>query len=208
MPGPFVLILSAAAALLALLLALRPSLTRSREGKILAFVAIFLAPTAVGALNFAEHMQRAQSRTFCLSCHVMEDYGRSLHIDDPSFLPARHFQNHLIPTDQACYACHTQYTMFGTVAAKIKGVRHLWVQYFGTVPQPAEIKLYEPFNNRECLHCHLGQRRFEEASPHQRAPELLGNIKSGKTSCVSSGCHEFIHGVADLKDATFWKEPR
>ena len=31
-------------------------------------------------------------------------------------------------------------------------------------------------------------------------------VKSGKLSCVSSGCHEFVHDVASLNDATFWKE--
>jgi cytochrome c-type protein NapC len=192
---------------LALVIGLRSRLTRSREGKILAFVGLFVLPVGAVAIGFSEQMERAESTTFCLSCHVMAGYGQSLSIDDPSYIPARHFQNHLVPREQACYTCHTDYTMFGTVSAKMRGLHHLQVQYLGTVPKPEEIKLYVPYNNRECLHCHLGQRVFEEASPHHKSPELLAEIKSNRRSCISSGCHEFIHDVGSLKDAKFWKEP-
>ena len=207
MSASIIILFIAATAALVLVVGFRARMTQSREGKILAFIALFILPIVAASLGFSEQMERAQSRTFCLSCHVMNDYGRSLYIDDPSFVPARHFQNHLVPPDQACYTCHTDYTMFGTVSAKLRGVRHLLVQYVGTVPKPDQIKLYVPYNNRECLHCHLGQRRFEEASPHHKTPDLLGAIKSGQRSCTSSGCHEFIHDVGSLKDATFWKEP-
>jgi hypothetical protein len=95
--------------------------------------------------------------------------------------------------------------MFGTINAKLKGLRHLWVQYIGTIPKTGEIKLYEPFNNRECLHCHLGQRRFEETTHHDKTPALPTDIKSGKQSCISAGCHEFIHDVEALNDAPMWK---
>jgi cytochrome c-type protein NapC len=174
----------------------------------LAFVGLFILPVVAVALGFSEQMDRAQSRTFCLSCHVMEGYGQSLAIDDPSYLPARHFQNNLVPRERACYTCHTDYTMFGTVTAKLRGLRHLQVQYFGTIPKPEDIKLYVPYNNRECLHCHLGQRLFEETSAHQKQPDLLRRAKVNQLSCVSSGCHEFIHDVGSLKDAKFWKESR
>jgi nitrate/TMAO reductase-like tetraheme cytochrome c subunit len=194
-----------AAVVLALLVGLRTSITASREGKILAFLALFLIPVVAAWLGYSEHMERATSTQFCLSCHVMGDYGKSLRIDDPSYIPARHFQNNLVPRDHACYTCHTTYTLFGTVNAKLKGVRHVMVQYFGTIPKPEDIKLYEPYQNRECLHCHRGARKFEEASPHNKMPELMSNIKSGQKSCITGGCHEFVHDVGSLKDATFWK---
>lgn len=206
MPAWVIILFIAATAALALLIGLRSRLTRSREGKILAFVGLFILPVAAVSLGFSEQMDRAQSRTFCLSCHVMTGFGQTLYVDDPSYIPARHFQNNLVPRDRACYTCHTDYTMFGGVTAKMRGMRHLWVQYVGVVPKPEDIKLYVPYNNRECLHCHLGQRVFEEASAHHKTPGLLDNVKSNKLSCVSSGCHEFIHDVGSLKDATFWKE--
>ena len=206
MPSSIVLALLAATGILALLVGLRAQVTRTREGKILAFVALFILPVGAGILGFSQHMERATSTQFCLSCHVMHDYGQSLLIDDPSYVPARHYQNNRVPKDQACYTCHTDYTLFGTVNAKLRGLRHIWVQYAGTIPKPEDIKLYAPYNNRECLHCHLGARKFEEASPHHKTEALLGDMKSGKRSCTSSGCHEFIHDVASLKDQKLWKE--
>ena len=47
---------------------------------------------------------------------------------------------------------------------------------------------------------------FEEGSAHIKVPDRLSLIKSNKLSCVSSGCHEFVHDVASLKDDSFWKE--
>jgi nitrate/TMAO reductase-like tetraheme cytochrome c subunit len=195
-------------AVLALLVAFRTPWTRTREGRVLAFLALVVFPLGAAAVGFTQHMERAQSRTFCLSCHIMQDYGKSLYLDDPSYIPARHFQNHLVDPEQACYSCHTTYTMFGTVEAKLKGVRHLAVQYFGTPPKAADIKLYEPYSNRECLHCHLGMRKFEEAAPHQRQPTLLADIKANRKSCTSSGCHDIIHDVGNWEGATFWKEKK
>lgn len=191
---------------LALLVGARTTLTRSREGKILAFICLLILPVLALGVGFTTHMERATTTTFCLSCHVMADHGKSLLIDDPSYLPARHFQNNSVPRDHACYTCHTDYTMFGTVTSKLRGLRHLWVQYAGTVPASKDIKLYTPYNNRECLHCHLGARKFEEASGHKKTPDLLTKVKSNQLSCTSSGCHEFVHDVGSLQDQTLWKE--
>ena len=208
MPVSVIVLFCLAALVVALYVGFRVELTRSREGKILAFVALFGLPVMAAWTGFSEHMDLAQSTQFCLSCHVMGDYGRSLYIDDPSYVPARHFQNNRIPRDRACYTCHTEYSMFGGVKAKARGMRHLWVQYVRGAPKPEAIKLYDPFPNSECLHCHLGARRFEEGSAHNKIPNLLSQVKSNQRSCVSSGCHEFVHDVASLKDDTFWKEKR
>lgn len=206
MPASVIVLFCLAAALIALFIGFRVTLTRSREGKMLAFVALFALPIMAAWGGFSEHMERAESTKFCLSCHVMEGFGRSLYIDDPSYIPARHFQNNRIPRDQACFTCHTEYTMFGPMKSKIRGLRHLYIQYIVGAPKPESIKLYEPFQNRECLHCHQGARVFEEGTAHNKSPDLLSRIKSNQLSCTSSGCHEFIHDVASLKDATFWKE--
>jgi nitrate/TMAO reductase-like tetraheme cytochrome c subunit len=193
---------------LALLLAFRVELTRALRGKILAFIALFVLPMVALTQGFDDHMEQAKKTEFCLSCHVMEPYGRTLYIDDPSFVPAAHFQNHLVPTEQTCFTCHTTYTMFGDYSAKLRGLRHLYVQYLGTIPKPEDIKLYTPYNNRECLHCHDGMRKYLEATPHKRTPAMLQQMAANTLSCTKSDCHEFIHNVADLKDSTFWKPAR
>ena len=53
------------------------------------------------------------------------------------------------------------------------GLKHVFVHYLGTPPTPEAIKLYDAFNNRECLHCHEGARSFEEGAVHT-AQQCLG----------------------------------
>jgi len=204
--GPLILILfTAIVVVLALLVAARAELTRARGGKMLAFVALCILPVLAMWAGAQEQLERSTTTRFCLSCHVMHDFGQSLYVDDKSYIPAVHFQNNLVPRDHACFTCHTDYTMFGDYRAKWRGVHHVWVQYFGSVPKPADIKLYTPYNNRECLHCHAGARKFEEASHHVKDPNTLPLVKANKLSCMSSDCHDIVHDVDTLKDATFWK---
>jgi cytochrome c-type protein NapC len=192
-------------AALSLLTALRPELTAVRGGKIFAFVALCILPLLSIWAGFHEQIERSTSTQFCLSCHVMGDFGKSLYVDDKSFLPAAHFQNNFVPRDHACFTCHTDYTMFGDYKAKWRGVHHVVVQYFGKIPKPEDIKLYASYNNRECLHCHAGARSYEEASSHHKSPDMLALAASNQLSCTSSNCHDIVHNVADLNGATFWK---
>src|ERR1700731_762355 len=191
-------------AALGLLIALRPELTRVRGGKVLAFVALCILPVLAVWAGVNEHLERSTSTQFCLSCHVMADFGKSLYVDDRSYLPARNFQNNFVPRDHACFTCHTDYTMFGDYKAKWRGVHHVLVQYLGKVPKPEDIKLYNPYNNRECLHCHDGMRAYEEASAHHKKPDMLALAASNQLSCTSSNCHDIVHDVGTLKDAPFW----
>ena len=185
------------------ILVARPAVTVSRAGKMLAFVALFILPIFSGLLGFASEMERSKTTAFCLSCHTMEAYGKSLYVDDPTHIPAAHYQNHRVPKDQACYSCHTQYAMFGTLKVKLYGLKHVLIYYLGKPPAPEDIKLYEPYNNRECLHCHAGARSFEEGATHNADPATLPAIKSNQLSCLS--CHDVAHDIAHLKDAKFWK---
>jgi cytochrome c-type protein NapC len=182
----------------------RPELTASRGGKILAFAVLFFLPAICGAIGMSSEMERSKTTAFCLSCHNMEAYGRSLLVDDPGHLVAAHFQNHRVPPDEACYTCHTNYAMFGTFKAKLGGLRHVYVYYLGEIPPLGQTKLHEPYNNRECLHCHLGARSFEEGAVHNADPVTLPAVKANKLSCVSSGCHETVHDVTHLDNVKFW----
>ncbi|HWY68699.1 MAG TPA: hypothetical protein VNX88_08545 [Terriglobales bacterium] len=183
-----------------------PAVTISRGGKILAFLALFVFPLLAVALGYQHHMDRATQTSFCLSCHVMEPYGRSLHVDDPSWLPAAHYQNHRVPHDEACYTCHTDYVMYGTIKSKWRGLHHVYVQYFGN-PKPP-LHLYVAYNNRECLHCHLGARSFEQGTTHTADPEIMADIKSNKMSCLTSGCHDQVHNTTKLNEVKYWEGPQ
>ena len=188
------------------LFVVRPEVTGTTGGKIAAFLVLFVLPLFCLGMGFSVEMDRSKSTQFCLSCHIMEPYGRSLRVDDPLHLAAAHYQNHRVPPDEACYTCHTNYAMFGGVKAKLGGLRHLYIYYLGKPPKPAEINLYEPYNNRECLHCHLGARSFEQGVVHTADPATLAAIKSNKLSCISSGCHDVVHDVATLDNMKLWSE--
>jgi nitrate/TMAO reductase-like tetraheme cytochrome c subunit len=195
-----VLLVISVALLLPLLV--RPSLTLRRAGKMFAFVAIVVLPATAGFAGLVEHMERSKTVAFCTSCHVMQPWGKSLHIDDLDHLAGKHFQYGRVPHETACFSCHTSYTLYGDYTAKLRGMRHVWVQYFGRVP--AEIKLYEPYNNRECLHCHDGARSFEEAVSHHAEPGQLDGIRKNRVSCLTSGCHAVVHDAGKVDRFPAW----
>lgn len=203
MPTSIVLVLLAITVIFIAVIIVRPEITTGRAGKILAFLALFILPLFGGVLGLENHIDRSKKTSFCLSCHIMGNYGRSLRVDDSSYIPAAHYQNNRVPRDEACYTCHTDYTLYsGAIKAKLHGLKHLYVQYLGTPPQ--HIQLYSPYNNRECLHCHLGARSFEQGAVHNADPQIMADIKSNKLSCVSSGCHDTVHNVANLDKVKFW----
>lgn len=206
MPTIAIVILVLFSALLAGAIVVRPAITATRTGKILAFGVLFFLPLFCLAVGMSNELDRSKSTAFCLSCHIMEPYGKSLRVDDPAYLAAAHYQNHRVPADEACYTCHTNYAMFGTFKAKLGGLRHLYVYYLTTPPLPQNIKLHEPFNNRECLHCHLSARSFEQGATHNADPATLPAIKTNKLSCISSGCHDVVHNVGQQDKVKFWNE--
>ena len=203
-PTALLVLLILFSAILIGVLVFRPSINTTAGGKMLAFLVLFLLPLLCLAMGVNSEIERSKSTQFCLSCHVMEPYGRSLRVDDPNYLAAAHFQNHRVPADETCYTCHTNYAMFGGIRAKFHGLRHVYVQYLGMVKQP--LHLYDPYNNRECLHCHLGARSFEEGAVHNADPDLLPAVKANKISCVSSGCHDTVHNASQLDKVKFWRE--
>jgi cytochrome c-type protein NapC len=203
-PVTLLALLIAVTAALVGVLVFRPGVTTTQTGKTFAFFLLFLLPIICLGMGTSYHIERSKETTFCLSCHEMEPFGKSLLVDEPGHLPAGHFQNHRVPADQACYTCHTNYAMFGGFRSKMHGLRHVYIHYLRT-PPPEAITLYDPYNNRECLHCHLGARSFEEAAVHNADPDLLAAVKFNKVSCVSSGCHDVVHSLVTLKNAKFWK---
>jgi nitrate/TMAO reductase-like tetraheme cytochrome c subunit len=196
------LLLGLAAALL-LALAVRPSWTRERPGRVMAFVALVALPAIVLAMGFHAHLERSKSREFCLTCHAMTPYGKSLSVDDNEYIPAVHYQNNYVPRDQACFTCHTTYTLYGDMKAKMKGLRHLWVYY--TAATPDTIHLYEPYSNRECLHCHGESRKFMETEAHTEEDTMMTAMSSGRLSCLASGCHDVAHDVHNPSQPELWK---
>ncbi len=184
--------------LLIVLFALRWVITEPKW-KILGFAALFILPGLCLAMGFQFHMERSKQTQFCISCHSMVPFGRSLYVDDLHYLAAAHFQNHDVPPDQACFTCHTTYTIFGNVRAKLSGLRQIYVEYVAGPPKVVHIP--SPYNNRECLYCHAGMRSFEGSKEHA---EKLQQIKSNSVSCLSNDCHDAVHKTSGTENEKFW----
>jgi cytochrome c-type protein NapC len=178
----------------------RPSVTAGTGGKILAFIALCALPALCIGAGMFTHMQRSEQTKFCISCHAMENYGKSLYVDDPKYLPAQHFQNHRVPADTACYACHADYTIYGPLKDKLAGVTRIYRQYIST--PPAHITIPGGFNNHQCLRCHGGARDFEANPVHQA---LMDTLTSNQMSCISSGCHDTVHNASEVNTLKMWR---
>jgi hypothetical protein len=184
-----------------------PRIGLGTVGRAFAFLALFLFPVTAGVIGLQTQVEHAERTEFCLSCHVMELHGRSLLIDDTSILVAAHYQGGRIPRDTACFTCHTTYTMFGDFRAKLEGLHHMYVNYIKGPPPETAIRLYQPYNNRECLHCHAGTRLFEKNQIHRLDPGRIEKIYRNQLSCVASGCHADVHDVGQLGDTPDWIPP-
>jgi nitrate/TMAO reductase-like tetraheme cytochrome c subunit len=168
----------------------------SRVMRRLVLAAMLVGYSVLGTLLIGGEVLHSMSEVkFCLRCHVMEAHGKTLQIDDNEVLSAVHYQNNYVPKATACFACHSDYGMFGTVAAKISGLRHMLVYYTGNSPDPKKLKTYSPYNVQNCLHCHAESKRFLAKKGHNKNPDMLNNILSAQKGCLVSGCHDIAHGV-------------
>jgi mono/diheme cytochrome c family protein len=178
---------------------LRPSITAGATGKILAFMGLCVLPGLCIGTGMSFHMQRSEQTAYCVSCHSMETHGQSLYVLNTSYIPAQHFQNHLVPSDRACYTCHTDYTMYGPLKDKLKGLKYVYMEYVSTPPKT--IHLEGTYNNLQCLQCHAGTRDFE-ANLNRMPP--MGSLVSNQISCISSGCHDTIHNASEVAHLQMW----
>ncbi len=199
---PLLLTLIAFALVLIAAVAVWPSLAEDGGGRVLAIAALLGLPAIVTGGVADAQLEKSKSTEFCLSCHEMEPWGRSLWIADREHLPAVHFQDRLVPRDSACFTCHTDYALFGDVRAKMRGLQHLWAHFTSPPQGPEDIALYEPFENRECLHCHGGARAYLEVSDHE---DVADDLVSGDVSCLD--CHDAIHSVDELDQLERWTPP-
>jgi cytochrome c-type protein NapC len=167
-------------------------------GRVVLLVGLLALPVLLSAGNISYGFHQSSTTAFCLSCHEMEPYGKSLFVDSPQALAAFHYQNRLVDRETVCYSCHKDYAMFGDVTAKLNGLRHVWAHYIAGVPK--KIELYRPYPNSNCLHCHDDMRRFVEAPVHK---PVLSALYAGTTSCLS--CHRIAHDMAKVDAGDFWQ---
>ena len=111
-------------------------------------------------------------------------------------LGARHARNAMFG-DENCYACHADYGMYGTLVTKMGGMMHVYNYYLGgyhTMPievAKAEIHVNKPYPNDNCMQCHSTKDALWGARPDHKA--MLDDVRSGRVSCASGGCHGLAH---------------
>lgn len=150
----------------------------------LLFAAIVVVPVLLSAVTVPVAFERGKSREFCASCHVMTPYIEGL--DDPTreLLSAKHYQNKWI-NDNQCFTCHSDYGFFGEMKAKVNGMRHM-AAYYSNSKKP--VKLYHPYKNANCLHCHETTPKYKDQPAHA---DILETLKNEEMSCID--CHGPVH---------------
>ncbi|MEM6729945.1 MAG: NapC/NirT family cytochrome c [Myxococcota bacterium] len=175
-----------------------PSLVTNWVGRVALLIGMAVLPLAVALGGLAAGVQESSKTRFCLSCHEMTSYGKTLFVDNTDALAAAHYQNRLIDRDTTCYRCHTNYALFGHVSAKLNGLKHVAVHYFGEIPD--KIELYEPYPNSICLECHEDSRSYLESEGHE---DELAGLAAGSTSCLD--CHDIAHDRESVETNSYWQ---
>jgi cytochrome c nitrite reductase small subunit len=158
----------------------------SRASKLILFVGFVVLGPAVGLLTGVYSFVQAEKVSFCASCHTMTPWIRDLEDPNSRSLVSHHYRNRFIPHDQ-CYTCHVDYDFLGPIDAKIRGIRHAAIHYFGNAT-PKDIKLYKPFSNGNCLRCHAGSARFLQNPAHWA---VMVQILADQMRCYT--CHQPVH---------------
>ncbi len=171
--------------LVAFTLLLRRGRLGAFQSKGLLFLGLCVLPLPVMVLTSAVGLEHAKAVTFCESCHSMRTLVTDMEDPGSDSLAALHFKNRYIQ-DHHCYACHTDYGMFGDAEAKLSGLRHIWQDAAGTSSLP--IKMQDRYRFTICLNCHGQSRKFLDRKSHAGS---LGKFVSGETLC--SDCHGRSH---------------
>jgi len=91
-----------------------------KSRKITAFFTLGLFPFLWVAVVAYQDMERVKQVSFCEKCHTMSEHVKNMKGDNLEPLSTLHYQNNWVRQESACYECHTSYTVFGPLSAKIK----------------------------------------------------------------------------------------
>jgi cytochrome c-type protein NapC len=179
-----------AATILIAYLVRRPPLTAAV--KLLLFFGVGALPIGAAVSGNLVGYEVSKRRTFCASCHTMLPYTRDAASFASRTLAALHSRNHRFG-DESCYVCHRDYGLFGGMTTKLDGLQHVRTYYLGT--PPARPRLYRPYPNANCVHCHsMTLPGFQDEPEHAAVAEELRRDEIG---CASDGCHGPAHGAAE-----------
>jgi hypothetical protein len=163
-------------------------LVRGRLPAPMGVMGLVLTVAAYG-LGMLMVMEESKDVRFCGSCHLMTPIVTSLRATDGSSLAAVHFTRGLVPTNEACYTCHSGYGIWGTFGAKKAGTMHMLHNLTGHYALPLELN--GPFDIASCLGCHAGAASFRNVEAHQD-PDVQQALLSHTMACTGA-CHPAAH---------------
>ena len=180
----------------------RPAINLPVKLGLLAGLGVFpgLAAVSGNVIGF----EATTERHFCGSCHVMTPYQLDSENPASTSLASLHARNDEFG-GRNCYACHSDYGMYGTVVTKMSGMGHVYEYFLNgyremTLEEArAAIHIRRPFPNATCLHCHSTETpRWGGVPEHQASKELT---RAGTLSCASAGCHGPAHPMSRVAEA-------
>jgi hypothetical protein len=104
-------------------------------------------------------------------------------------LAATHYQRGRVSREQACFVCHSGYGIWGTLDAKVAGVRHMLKTAMRSYTFP--IEHLGPFDIDACLNCHAQAAPFRAVDAHQD-PDTQQALFKREMSCTGI-CHTAAH---------------
>jgi len=170
----------------------RPLLNRSTKIVLLFAIGLFPLGTAMTG-NYAG-FEATKERRFCGSCHVMTPIVADL-TKEGDTLAATHYQRGLVSHEQACFVCHSGYGIWGTLDAKLAGVRHMMKTATRSYTFP--IEHHGPFDIDSCLNCHAQAATFRAVDAH-KDPDTQQALYKREMGCTGV-CHLAAHPEEALK---------
>lgn len=193
-----------AAGILVWFLIRRPPLY-ARATVIALFFGLGVFPIGTATVGNLHGFEATKKVDFCGGCHVMEPWVADARNPEGESLASFHTRNEHIG-DEACYACHADYSMYGTLLTKKQGTKHMWmywVEGFHSMEIDkaiSKIEISKPFPNANCMQCHSTKLPGWNDEPEHGA--VVEDVRAGIISCASEGCHSPAHGVKPPKEST------
>lgn len=159
--------------------------------KLLAFAGFFVIPLVATTAASYHVFEATKEVAACARCHVMWPMVNDMRDPGSELLAAKHFKNRWINEEQ-CYHCHADYGLYGTVEAKLDGLRHLLRYTSRTYTEP--IALRHAFDNANCMPCHAGTPKYVAADMHET---MRDEIASNSMTCTS--CHGDAHPTREQR---------
>lgn len=159
------------------------------RSRALLFVGVCCVPFPAVLMSSAVGLEQSKAVAFCESCHVMGSFVADMKAPDSQSLSALHFRNRYIQSEH-CYNCHTDYGLFGTLEAKVGGMRHVWSDFAGSSDQAVRPKTNYRFTI--CLNCHGQSPKFVQQKKHA---DVVNKVVRGESACTD--CHHHSHAGRD-----------